>query len=72
MKKFDLELEALQKTLVKMGERAEQIVELATQALKTNSGDIEKEVYKAEDKLDQMQIQIDQEVVRLLTVYTCL
>ena len=70
MKKFDLELAALQKTLVKMGERAEQIVELATQALKTNSGDIEKEVYKAEDKLDQMQIQIDQEVVRLLTVYT--
>lgn len=70
MKKFDQELLALQKRLVEMGERTESMVAAASRALSEPELDVEKEIHKSEDKLDQMQIDIDEEVVRLLTVYT--
>ena len=69
MKKFDEELAVLHKQLVDMGTLAEDMLTTATQSLNTGSDNAFEAVADSERTMDQMQLDIDQEVVRLLTVY---
>ena len=69
MKKFDEELAVLHKQLIDMGSLAEEMLTTATQSLSNGSNNAFEAVTESEYNMDQMQLDIDQEVVRLLTVY---
>ena len=69
MKQFDEDLAAIHKSLVEMGTLAETMLETAIQVLTGHSQDAFQAVVDSEQTMDQMQLDIDQEVVRLLTVY---
>ena len=69
MKQFDEDLAAVHKRLVEMGTLAETMLETAIQVLTGHSQDAFQSVVDSEQTMDQMQLDIDQEVVRLLTVY---
>ena len=70
MKKFDRELTALQRRLVEMANLTESMVALATRKLREPARNGFGEVLKCEELLDQLQLDIDREAIRLLTVYS--
>ncbi len=69
MKKFEQELETLRNRVVEMGELAQSMVAMAISAM-TDLPAVYQKVLAVEDQVDQMQLAIDHEAVRLLTVYT--
>lgn len=69
MKQFDEDLAAVHKQLVEMGTLAETMLEGAVQVLTSQSDEAFRAISHSETTMDQMQLDIDQEVVRLLTVY---
>jgi len=69
MKKFEHELAALRQRVVEMGELARQMVELASRAIADPAAEVYHQVLASEEQLDQMQLDIDREAIRLLTVY---
>jgi phosphate transport system protein len=70
MKKFEHELSALRKRIVDMGTLARQMVDSAIEALDHPDTDAYQKVLVAEEQLDQMQLDVDREAIRLLTVYS--
>jgi phosphate transport system protein len=69
MKKFDQELAVLRDEIVNMGAIAQSMVSMAIGAL-TDLQAVYDKVRAAEDQLDQKQLYVDHEAVRLLTVYS--
>jgi phosphate transport system protein len=69
MKKFDRELASLRNQVVEMGRLAQSMVEMAIAAM-SDLDAVYKRVLEAEDRVDQMQLEIDHEAIRLLTVYS--
>src|SRR5688572_15847044 len=69
MKKFDQELAALRDEIANMGAIAQSMVSLAIAAL-TDLHAVYDKVRASEDQLDQKQLYVDHEAVRLLTVYS--
>src|SRR6266498_5902793 len=70
MKKFEQELAQLKSRVMEMGTIAEAMVAAASAAvLDRNIGAVER-VLADEAKLDQFQIEIDSEAVRLITIYS--
>ncbi|MHB1033175.1 MAG: phosphate signaling complex protein PhoU [Pirellulales bacterium] len=70
MKKFDQELAALKGRIVEMGDLAQSMIDLAVKALLDRKAEISQELLAKEDRLDRLQLDVDNEVVRLLTVYS--
>lgn len=70
MKKFEHELASLRKRIVDMGTLARQMVDSAIEALDHPDTDVYQKVLVAEEQLDQMQLDVDREAIRLLTVYS--
>jgi phosphate transport system protein len=69
MKKFDKELAGLQKRLSDMGDLAKSMVVLVTEAVKDRTRDVHDEIRPLETRLNQMQMDIDHDAIRMLTVY---
>jgi len=69
MKKFDDELKALRQRLLQMGQLCQAMVASAVEALASPQDDGFEEVQRLEAQLDQMQLQIDREAIRMITVY---
>jgi phosphate transport system protein len=69
MKKFDKELASLRNRVVEMGKLTQSMVEMAITAM-ADLDAVYQKVLDAEDRLDQMELEIDHEAVRLLTVYS--
>jgi phosphate transport system protein len=69
MKKFDKELAALRTRLVSMGNLAQSMVEMSISAM-SNLDAVYKKILENEDWLDRLELEIDHEAVRLLTVYS--
>src|SRR5688500_11464930 len=69
MKKFEKEIGALQARVVTMGDIAQSMVSMTISAM-TDLKPVYQKVLESEDKLDRMQLEIDHEAVRLLTVYS--
>lgn len=70
MKKLEQELEALKERVSKMGDLAQSMVTEATAALfDPQEKNRYARVLAQESRLDQMQLDVDQEAIRLLTVY---
>ena len=67
MKRFDNELDALQRRMAEMATLAQSMVGLASDAVQERHKDVHQEVAEAESRLDQMQTEIDHEAVRLMT-----
>ncbi|MCA9262662.1 MAG: phosphate signaling complex protein PhoU [Planctomycetales bacterium] len=71
MKKFDHELAGLRQRVVEMGNLAEKMVAAAIDAVTSaNRDELIKSVEQAEEELDDMQVSLDKEAIRLLTVYS--
>jgi len=70
MKKFELELDSLRNRLLEMGTVAQRMVARASEALVKRDRAIVADVLAGEETLDRMQIEIDGEAIRLITVYT--
>ena len=71
MKKFEAELGELRQMVVKMGNLAEEMVGNAVDAITApGRDDLIRQVVIQEEQLDQMQLAIDKESIRLLTVYS--
>ncbi len=70
MKKLEHELDLLRQRVATMGDVAESMVDLAVQTLADpQDRPLYEKVLGDEDRLDQMQLEIDAEAIRLLTVY---
>ncbi|NIL96435.1 MAG: phosphate signaling complex protein PhoU [Planctomycetales bacterium] len=69
MKKFDEELAELHRQLNEMALLANAMVQLTTSAVKDRRLKIQEELREKETSLDRMQMDIDHEAVRMLTVF---
>jgi phosphate transport system protein len=69
MKKFEQDLEALRQRILDMGKLAQSMVAMSISAM-TDLSAVYKNVLAVEDQVDQIQLAIDREVVRLFSVYT--
>ncbi len=71
MKKLENDLMLLRQKLVEMGNLTEQMVLQSTAALSNQRvAELDRVINEEENRLDLMQLQIDREAVRLLTVYS--
>jgi phosphate transport system protein len=70
MKKFEHELANLTQRVVEMGELAQSMVAGASRALLDNERDCIQQVRESEPRLDCFQVEIDQEAIRLITIYS--
>ena len=70
MKKFEQELTTLKQQVMEMGEVAESMVSWASAALVGRDRALIQKVQASERKLDQYQLDIDSEAIRLITIYT--
>jgi phosphate transport system protein len=70
MKKFEQELETLKQQVMEMGDVAESMVGWASAALVGRDRALVQKVQASERKLDQYQLDIDSEAIRLITIYT--
>ena len=69
MKKFDRELAELQKRLSDMGDLAKSMVALVAEAVKDRTRDVHDRIQTLERRVNQMQMDIDHDAIRMLTVY---
>src|SRR5436190_968132 len=69
MKKFDQELARLGAKVMEMGTLLDIMLAMANAAM-TDLDAVYKKILKSEEALDIMQLDIDKEAVRLLTVYS--
>jgi len=70
MKKFANDLASLKKRVVEMGDLVASMIERVTRALETRQPDVLREVARREETVNRMQVEIDRESIRLLTVYS--
>ncbi|MFV1981790.1 MAG: phosphate signaling complex protein PhoU [Rhodothermia bacterium] len=70
MKKFENDLAALTKRVVEMGDLVASMIEMVTRALDTCQPEVLREVARREENVNRMQVEIDRESIRLLTVYS--
>lgn len=70
MKKFEHELEQLKQRVLNMGTVAESMVGWAADALNDRNREVMQHVVDNEPVLDRFQVEIDAEVVRLITIYS--
>lgn len=70
MKKFEQELASLKQRVMEMGALAESMIAWASDSLIKRDRAIIAQVLAAEEKLDRLQVEIDSEAIRLITIYT--
>jgi phosphate transport system protein len=68
-KKFDRELSALKEKVVEMGGLAQQMCATVLSAVNDRDRTLLPRVYELEERVDQFQIDIDDDVTRLMAVY---
>ena len=70
MKKFEQELASLKQRVMEMGALAASMIAWASDSLIKRDRAIIAQVLAAEEKLDRLQVEIDSEAIRLITIYT--
>ena len=68
--RFDSDLGKLKHKLLHMGAMAEKMIQNINSVLIDHAEDRLDKIYEAEKKMDQMQGEIDEETIRLISVYT--
>lgn len=69
MKKFEEQLKSLKIQMMEMCSIAEQMISLALEALIRRDASIIEQVLEREQNINQMQIAIDNEAIRIMTIY---
>lgn len=69
MKKLEHDLASLKSRVVEMGELVVSMIDLATTGLRDQNEEVLQEVYRREDRVNRIEVEIDRESYRLLTVY---
>lgn len=69
MKRFDHDLEVLRTKMASMAELTQAMVVLSGERVVDRTRDVNEEIAADEELLDQLQIEIDREAVRMMTVY---
>jgi phosphate transport system protein len=69
MKKFDSELADLQRRMSDMGDLAHSMVRLIAEAIKDRCKDVHGEVMALESRVNRLQMDIDHDAIRMLTIY---
>lgn len=67
---FDADLAKLKERLLKMGSLAERMIRSIGTTLIEHSTDMLPEVYRDEQEIDLLQLEVDEETVRMIGVYT--
>lgn len=67
---FDRELNALRNHLIAMGETAIRQVETAIQSLVNHDQELARQVRKGDDELDRMEVEIDREAIRIMSLHS--
>lgn len=71
MKKFETDLDKLRQRVLEMGDLTEAMVGQAIDIISDpHNQELFDRVLKDEDRLDQMQVDIDEEAVRMMTIYS--
>ncbi|MFT5523037.1 MAG: phosphate transport system protein [Pirellulaceae bacterium] len=70
MKKFDQELDDLRSQVFAMADMAKEMLQGITESLRTGETSVARHIYALEYRMDQMELDIDHEAIRLLTVYS--
>jgi phosphate transport system protein len=65
---FDAELEAFRSRLLQMGERAQELTRLAIRALVEADLKLSDQVIAADDEIDRLEVQIDDEAISYMTL----
>jgi len=68
-KRFDAEMQALKTKVVTMGGLVQEMIQTAMEALVARNKQLVAKVNELEDQVDRFQVEIDNDVVRLMTVY---
>jgi phosphate transport system protein len=68
--RFDSDLSKIKQKLLHMGAIAEQMIKNLNPVLIDRTQDLLDRIYENEKLMDQMQVEIDEETVRLISVYT--
>ncbi len=65
---FDRELDTLRSHLIAMGDKAVRQVEMAVRSLVTHDQDLARQVRDGDDELDRLEVEIDREAIRFMTL----
>jgi phosphate transport system protein len=68
--RFDSDLEKLKHKLLQMGAIAEQMIQNINSVLIEQADDLLGRIYENEREMDRMQVEIDEETIRLISIYT--
>ncbi|MBN2593900.1 MAG: hypothetical protein JXA81_10365, partial [Sedimentisphaerales bacterium] len=68
--RFDSDLGKLKHKLLHMGATVEKMIQNINSVLIDQAEDHLSRIYENEKKMDQMQVEIDEETIRLISVYT--
>jgi phosphate transport system protein len=68
--RFDSDLGKLKQKLLHMGAIAEQMIQNINSVLVDQAEDLLEKIYENEKIMDRMQVEIDEETIRLISVYT--
>lgn len=70
MKQLEQELESLRGRVIEMGSLTESMVVQSVDAIVKANADVIGPVFEAEERLDQLQVEIDREAIRIMTIYS--
>ena len=68
-KHFSRELEKIKKQILSLGAMVEERVRMALQAVETNDGDLAQKIIKTDFEVDEMEVEIEEECLKVLALH---
>ena len=68
-KHFSRELEKIKKRILSLGTMVEERVRMALQAVETNDGDLAQKIIKTDYEIDEMEVDIEEECLKVLALH---
>jgi len=66
---FSRELEKIKKQILSLGAKVEEQVRIATQAVETNDAELAKQIIKSDFEIDEMEVEIEEECLKILALH---
>ena len=68
-KHFSRELEKIKKQILSLGAKVEEQVRMAVQAVETHDADLAKQIIKSDFQIDEMEVEIEEECLKILALH---
>ena len=68
-KHFSRELEKIKKEILSLGAKVEEQVRMAIQAVETNDAELAKQIIKSDFKIDEMEVEIEEDCLKILALH---